>query len=58
MVLLSWPSLLLLGCLQTSIARKYEIMSAVRNLYAVGLRTSTVKRTLYKEVFGKTNDPT
>lgn len=44
MVLLSWPSLLLLGFLQTSIARKYEIMSAVRNLYTAGLRTSTVKR--------------
>lgn len=45
MVLLTWPLLLLFGCLQTSIARKYEIMSAVRNFYTAGLGTSTVKRT-------------
>ena len=56
MVLLSWPLLLLLGCLQTSITRKYEIMSAVRMQRVFG--PQLLNEPLYNEVLGKTNEPT
>ena len=56
MVSLSWPLLLLLGCLQTSITRKYEIMSAVRMQRVFG--PQLLNELLYNEVLDKTNEPT